>query len=230
MLLEVENVSKTYGTQLVLDHVCLSEDAGHIVGLLGPNGAGKSTLMKCITGFIRPDEGRIEIDGRAVGLDTAHEIGYLPEHNPLYTEMYVREYLEFVGRTYKVADLKPRIEEVIRQTGLSAESRKRIGQLSKGYRQRVGLAAAIIHRPSVLILDEPTTGLDPNQLVEVRDLIRTLGSSRLVVLSTHIMQEVEAMCDSVVLIDHGRMVAAGRTEELMAQYGSIEELFHQMTK
>lgn len=229
MLLEVENLSKSYGDQLVLDHVGLAEDAGLIVGLLGPNGAGKSTLMKCITGYVRPDEGRISIKGLPVGLETARLVGYLPEHNPLYTEMYVREYLEFVGRTYGISQLRARTDEVIDEVGLAPECHKRIGQLSKGYRQRVGLAAAIIHRPELLILDEPTTGLDPNQLVEVRSLIRTLGHSRLVLLSTHIMQEVEAMCDRVVLLDHGRMAANGSKDELVARYGSIEQLFHQET-
>lgn len=218
MMLDIRGISKKYGGQLALDDVSMSFDTNKIVGLLGPNGAGKSTLMKIITGFVSPDGGSVMIDGKCVGRDTAAFVGYLPEHNPLYLDMYVKEYLEFVRGCYLCdADIQSLVERV----GLSAECGKRLGQLSKGYRQRVGLAAAIIHNPKVLILDEPTTGLDPAQLVEVRALIRNLSKDRLVLLSTHIMQEVEAMCDEVVMLKHGKVVRHGRVSEM----GNLEDLF-----
>jgi len=217
-MLEIRNITKKYGAQLALDDVSMSFGSSTIVGLLGPNGAGKSTLMKIITGYITPDSGEATIDGKPVGCDTAALVGYLPEHNPLYLDMYVAEYLNFVRGCYDChADVKALIDIV----GLTEEQNKKIGQLSKGYRQRVGIAAAIIHNPKVLILDEPTTGLDPAQLVEVRKLIRDLAQNRLVILSTHIMQEVEAMCDEVVMLKHGRIVKHGRVSEL----GNLEALF-----
>lgn len=228
MLLEVKNISKKYGEQTVLNDVNMSFDEGCVVGLLGPNGAGKSTLMKIITGFVNADNGKARIDGMDVSIDTQRIVGYLPEHNPLYTEMYVAEYLEFVGRTYKVVNLKERVNEVIDTVGLTPERHKKIGQLSKGYRQRVGLAAAIIHDPKILILDEPTTGLDPNQLSDIRSVICELGKSRLVILSTHIMQEVEAMCDDVVMLDHGVVKVSGKKSDLLKKYGSMENIFKEL--
>lgn len=218
MMLEIRNITKKYGVQLALDDVSISFDSRTIVGLLGPNGAGKSTLMKIITGYISPDCGEALIDGNPVGCDTAALVGYLPEHNPLYLDMYVAEYLNFVRGCYSChADIKALIDLV----GLTDEQGKKIGQLSKGYRQRVGIAAAIIHNPKVLILDEPTTGLDPAQLKEVRCLIKNLAQNRLVILSTHIMQEVEAMCDEVVMLKHGRIVQRGKVSEM----GNLEDLF-----
>lgn len=208
MSISVSEISKFYGSQKALDKVSFSVEKGEIVGFLGPNGAGKSTLMKILTGFLPASEGNAQISGISIKEDL-HSIqkktGYLPEHNPLYTEMYVREYLEFNAKIYKID--KSRIEEVITLTGLMPEANKKIDQLSKGYRQRVGLATALLHDPEVLILDEPTTGLDPNQLVEIRSLIRNLGRDKTVFLSTHIMQEVEAICDRVIIIHKGKIIA-----------------------
>jgi ABC-2 type transport system ATP-binding protein len=210
MSIEVKNLFKFYGEQAAVRGVSFSVAKGEIVGFLGPNGAGKSTTMKIITGFIPASSGTVTVCGLPVGVDTLNTrklIGYLPEHNPLYLDMYVCEYLEFVGKIYKIKNLKSRVIEMIKAVGLEAEQTKKIGALSKGYRQRVGLAAAIIHDPQVLILDEPTSGLDPNQLVEIRQLIKTIGRSKTVMLSTHIMQEVEAICDRVVIIKNGQIVA-----------------------
>ena len=207
MLIEAHHIRKAYGHQTVLDDINFSVDRGEIVGLLGPNGSGKTTLMRILTTFLRPDAGEALIDGFSVlkaPMEVRRRIGYLPEHNPLYTDMYVREYLNFVRRFYENIP-RARVEEVIEQTGLTPESHKKIGQLSKGYRQRVGLAAAIIHRPSVLILDEPTTGLDPNQLVEIRELIKDLGRDTGILLSTHIMQEVEQMAGRVLILYQGKI-------------------------
>jgi len=207
MLIEAHHIRKAYGHQTVLDDINFSVDRGEIVGLLGPNGSGKTTLMRILTTFLRPDAGEALIDGFSVlkaPMEVRRRIGYLPEHNPLYTDMYVREYLNFVRRFYENIS-RARVEEVIEQTGLTPESHKKIGQLSKGYRQRVGLAAAIIHRPSVLILDEPTTGLDPNQLVEIRELIKDLGRDTGILLSTHIMQEVEQMAGRVLILYQGKI-------------------------
>ena len=231
MLLEIKNISKSYGAQRVLCSINQVFDAGRIVGLLGPNGAGKSTLMKIVTGYIAADEGEVWIDGRRVAVDdieTKRLVGYLPEHNPLYLDMYVREYLEFVAEVYGLKGVARRetVEGVIERTGLTVEANKKIGQLSKGYRQRVGIAAAIIHNPKVLILDEPTTGLDPNQLIEIRQLIRDLGRERLVIFSTHIMQEVEQVCDDVIVINKGCVVEQGTKDELVAKYGGIERIFY----
>jgi ABC-2 type transport system ATP-binding protein len=210
MSIEVKNLYKYYGEQAAVRDVSFSVKKGEIVAFLGPNGAGKSTTMKIMTGFMPSSEGEVFICGKKVDidkLDTRQIIGYLPENNPLYTDMYVREYLEFVGRIYKIKNLKARVSEMIHAVGLEVEQHKKIGALSKGYRQRVGLAQAIIHDPEVLILDEPTTGLDPNQLVEIRELIRSIGKEKTVLLSTHIMQEVEAICDRVIIISKGQIVA-----------------------
>lgn len=210
MSIKLHQVTKQYGTQKAVNDISFEVSKGQIVGFLGPNGAGKSTTMKMITGFIQPDHGSIEVCGIKVegeALFTKKKIGYLPEHNPLYLEMYVKEYLSMLASLHVIPDSKKRIEEVIRLTGLSTESNKEISQLSKGYRQRVGLAGAIIHDPEVLILDEPTTGLDPNQILEIRSLIKELGKHKTILFSSHILQEVEAICDRVIIIHKGTIVA-----------------------
>ncbi|HJR99319.1 MAG TPA: gliding motility-associated ABC transporter ATP-binding subunit GldA [Flavobacterium sp.] len=207
MSIEVKNISKSYGDQKALDNLSFSIKKGEIVGFLGPNGAGKSTLMKILTTYLAADEGKALVNGQDVNSNPKAvqlSIGYLPEHNPLYLDLYVREYLAFNVDVYKVA--KSRIEEVITLTGLTNESHKKIAELSKGYRQRVGLANALLHNPDVLILDEPTTGLDPNQLLEIRNVIKNAGKDKTVFLSTHIMQEVEAICDRVIIINKGKIV------------------------
>lgn len=217
MSIEVSHLTKFYGEQAAVNDISFSVGKGEIVGFLGPNGAGKSTTMKIITGFIPSTSGEVKVCGIPVDIDsleTRKKIGYLPENNPLYLDMYVREYLEFVGKIYHVPNLKKRVDEMIQQVGLEVEQNKKIGLLSKGYRQRVGLAQAIIHDPEVLILDEPTSGLDPNQLVEIRELIRQIGKSKTVMLSTHIMQEVEAICDRVIIIKTGKIVADNTASEL----------------
>ena len=217
MSIEVKNISKSYGTQKALDNISFSVKKGEIVGFLGPNGAGKSTLMKILTTFIGADFGEAAVNGFDVvnnQKSVQQSIGYLPEHNPLYLDLYVREYLEFNASVYKVAN--SRIEEVIVLTGLSSESHKKIGQLSKGFRQRVGLANALLHNPNVLILDEPTTGLDPNQLLEIRNVIKNVGKDKTVFLSTHIMQEVEAICDRVIIINKGVIVADKKLDHLIS--------------
>lgn len=217
MSIEVNNISKSYGAQKALENISFSIKKGEIVGFLGPNGAGKSTLMKILTTYIAADEGSASVNGFDVNSQARavqQSIGYLPEHNPLYLDLYVREYLAFNADVYKVP--KSRIEEVIQLTGLSAESHKKIGQLSKGFRQRVGLANALLHNPDVLILDEPTTGLDPNQLVEIRNVIKNVGKDKTVFLSTHIMQEVEAICDRVIIINNGKIVADKKLDNLIS--------------
>ena len=218
MSIEVQNISKSYGAQKALDNVSFSVKKGEIVGFLGPNGAGKSTLMKILTTFLNADEGLATVNGNDVTENQKAvqlSIGYLPEHNPMYLDLYIREYLAFNADVYKVS--KSRIEEVIQLTGLSPESHKKIGQLSKGFRQRVGLATALLHNPDVLILDEPTTGLDPNQLVEIRNVIKNVGKDKTVFLSTHIMQEVEAICDRVIIIDHGKIVTDKKLDKLVSE-------------
>ena len=215
MSIKVTSVSKIYKTQKALNNVSFSADKGQIIGFLGPNGAGKSTMMKILTGFIKPNSGEVlvdEIDVLEKRLEAQKTIGYLPEHNPLYTEMYVREYLQFQAAIFKID--KSQIEACIEKVGLTIEAHKKINQLSKGYQQRVGLAAAILHNPKVLILDEPTTGLDPNQLVEIRALIRELGKDKTVLFSTHIMQEVEAVCDRVIIIKEGKLLVDKKLAEL----------------
>lgn len=215
MSIKVENITKQFGAQKALNNVSFSVNRPEIVGFLGPNGAGKSTMMKILTTYLSPTSGHAEVNGHAVSnqqKQVQKSVGYLPEHNPLYLDQYVREYLRFNADVYKVD--KSRIEEVIELTGLTPEAHKTIGQLSKGYRQRVGLANALLHNPEVLILDEPTTGLDPNQLVDIRQLIKSLGKDKTVFLSTHIMQEVEAMCDRVIIINKGKIVADKKLNEL----------------
>ena len=217
MSIEVKQLFKYYGDQAAVKDVSFTVNSGEIVGFLGPNGAGKSTTMKVITGFIPASSGEVKVCGMPVSVDsleTREKIGYLPEHNPLYLDMYVKEYLTFVGNIYKVKNVKERTEEMIKAVGLEVEQFKKIGQLSKGYRQRVGLAQAIIHDPEVLILDEPTSGLDPNQLVEIRELIKKIGKEKTVMLSTHIMQEVEAICDRVIIINKGEIVADDKAADL----------------
>ena len=226
MSIIVQNVTKQYDTQLALNDVSLTIGKGEIVGLLGPNGAGKSTLMKIITCFIPPTKGTVSVEGYDIweqSMEVRKRVGYLPEHNPLYLDMYVKEYLGFVGGIHhlKGQELNKRINEMIEMTGLGVEMHKKIGALSKGYRQRVGLAQAMIHNPSVLILDEPTSGLDPNQLIDIRNLIRDLGEEKTVLLSTHIMQEVEALCDRVIIINKGVVVANDNIENLTKESDNV---------
>lgn len=219
MSIIIRNITKTYGEQRALDNVSASVAEGEVVGLLGPNGAGKSTLMKVVTGYVRPDSGSVSVCGHdieAEPLAVRRLIGYLPEHNPLYLDMYVREYLAMVAGLYGVPAPQRKVDELVTMTGLAPEAHKQIGALSKGYRQRVGIAQALIGDPKVVILDEPTTGLDPNQIVEVRELIRSLAQERTVILSTHIMQEVEATCDHIIIIDHGQIRAQGSVEEVLS--------------
>ncbi|RIV73927.1 gliding motility-associated ABC transporter ATP-binding subunit GldA [Flagellimonas aequoris] len=225
MSITVQNITKTFGPQKALNNVSFSIKKGEVVGFLGPNGAGKSTMMRILTTYYKADSGDAEVNGFDVlksERDVQKSIGYLPEHNPLYLEMYVKEYLAFNADVYHVP--KSKIEEVIEKTGLTPESHKKIGQLSKGYRQRVGLAAALLHDPEVLILDEPTTGLDPNQLIEIRKLIRDIGKEKTILLSTHIMKEVEAVCDRVIIINKGQLVADKKLEELREAEEQIIEV------
>jgi len=229
MSVKLEGVSKLYGKQRALDDISFEIQPGEVVGFLGPNGAGKSTTMKIITCYTPPSEGRASIDGFDVmreSMKVRQKVGYLPENNPLYPEMYVREFLLFVAGLHHLPQRKKRMDEMIALTGLEEEATKKIGQLSKGYRQRVGLAQALIHDPEVLILDEPTTGLDPNQLLEIRKLIKSLGRTKTIILSTHIMQEVQAICDRVLIISRGRIVAYAPIEELQTrmQGGQIVEV------
>lgn len=244
MSIIVKNVSKLYGDQYALNKVNFEVKKGEIVGFLGPNGAGKSTMMKIITCYIPPTEGDVSVCGLDIwndSLELRKKVGYLSEANPLYFEMYVREFLEFIAGIHKIKNKKKRIDEVIAMTHLELEQHKKIGALSRGYKQRVGLAQALIHDPEVLILDEPTTGLDPNQLVEIRELIKKCGKTKTVLLSTHIMQEVEAMCDRVIIINKGNIVADAKIHELQdavttlkkkkdSKELSIEEIFHILTK
>lgn len=217
-VIEIKGVSKYYGSEKALDNVSLSIDRGEVVGLLGPNGAGKSTLMKLLTSYLPPDEGSLKVIGNDVqkaSLLTRQSMGYLPENNPLYQDMYVREYLDFVyGMYFPKKNATERVNEMVQLTGLAEVRKKKIRQLSKGYRQRVGIAQALIHDPDILILDEPTTGLDPNQLVGIRDLISSLGKTKTILLSTHIMQEVEAVCSRVVIINKGKIIADKDKQDL----------------
>lgn len=217
MSIKVNNITKIYGEQRALDDVSFEVNTGEVVGFLGPNGAGKSTMMKILTCFIPQTSGTASVCGFDVAeesLEVRRNVGYLPEHNPLYLEMYVKEYLEFIAGLHHLKNVKSRIVEMIEMTGLQVEQKKKIGALSKGYRQRVGLAQALIHDPKVLILDEPTTGLDPNQLAEIRNLIISVGKHKTVMLSTHIMQEVEAVCDRVIIVNNGQIVANDITSVL----------------
>lgn len=219
MSIQVNNISKLYGNQKALNNVSFNIKSGEIVGFLGPNGAGKSTMMKILTCFIPQNTGTASVCGFDTienSLEIRKKVGYLPEHTPLYLDLYIKEYLEIVGGIHAVPNLKKRIADIIEMTGITKEQHKKIGQLSKGYRQRVGLAQALIHDPEVLILDEPTTGLDPNQLAEIRALIKNIGQSKTIMLSTHIMQEVEAICDRVIIINKGEIVADKKSDELKA--------------
>ncbi len=235
MSISVKALSKTYGTQKAVDKISFEAKAGRILGFLGPNGAGKSTTMKMLTCYLPQTSGTASICGLDItdqSLEVRRIIGYLPESNPLYQDMYVKEFLYFVGNIYHLLDLKTRINEVIDATGLEKEQHKKIGQLSKGFKQRVGLAQAIIHNPKVLILDEPTSGLDPNQLIEIRKLIKDLAKTKTVILSTHIMQEVEAICDDVIIINKGKIVANNSLKDLLLEHGekSLEPIFVKLTK
>ncbi|WP_372773898.1 gliding motility-associated ABC transporter ATP-binding subunit GldA [Mangrovibacterium sp.] len=217
MTIRIENISKFYGKQKAVDQLSIELNSGELVGFLGPNGAGKSTLMKIITGYLAADEGTVSINGEEVSPENhrlRQQIGYLPEHNPLYTDLYVREYLELTAGMYHLKNKKQQADRVIEMTGLGPERHKKIGALSKGYRQRVGLAQALIHDPAILILDEPTTGLDPNQLEDIRTLIRGISREKTVLFSTHIMQEVEAICNRVLIINKGKLIADNPVESL----------------
>jgi len=225
MSIEVSEVSKLYGSQKALDAVSFKVSKGSVVGFLGPNGAGKSTMMKILTGYIKPSEGVVFVNGINVlekPIEAQKHIGYLPEHNPLYSDMYVKEYLQFQAAIYNVD--KSSVDAIIEKVGLTPESHKKVGRLSKGYQQRVGLAAALLHNPKVLILDEPTTGLDPNQLVEIRALIKDLGKDKTVLFSTHIMQEVEAVCDRVIIIKEGEIVVDKLLKEIRTKQNQIIEV------
>ncbi len=225
MSISVQHLTKRYGAQTAVNDISFTANSGEILGFLGPNGAGKSTTMKIITGYLAADAGDIAVCGEAVSSGTKNtkkHIGYLPESNPLYTDMYIKEYLHFVAGVHGIKNKKEAVEKVIAKTGLKPEAGKKIGQLSKGYRQRVGLAAAIIHDPEVLILDEPTTGLDPNQILEIRQVIRELGKNKTVLLSSHIMQEVEALCDRVIIINKGNIVANDSMKDLKQQKAGQE--------
>lgn len=229
-MIKINNITKIYDGQRALDNVSFTVKEGEVVGLLGPNGAGKSTLMKILTCFIPPTEGEASICGHSIyddPIEVRRSIGYLPEHNPLYLDMYVREFLRFSASIYGLHDSKERTEKMIELVGLTPECNKRIGQLSKGYRQRVGLAQALIHDPKVLILDEPTTGLDPNQLEEIRTVIKNAGKDKVVLLSTHIMQEVEAMCSRAIIINHGKLVSDDQLGHITSQ--ELTEKFHKVT-
>lgn len=217
MSLEAKNITKKYGSQKALDNVSFTIHTGEIVGFLGPNGAGKSTMMKIITGFIKQNEGEVFVNDLNTKNDIKEikqQIGYLPEQNPLYLDMFVKEYLNFVAKLYSLKNYKSKVSDIIERTGLTKEQNKKIGALSKGYRQRTGLAAALIHNPDVLILDEPTTGLDPNQIIEIRNLIKETGKNKTVMLSTHIMQEVEAICNRVIIINKGQIIADKPVSEI----------------
>ena len=231
----VQNLIKLYGSQHAVDDVTFEVNSGEIVGFIGPNGAGKSTVMKIICGYISATSGSVTVNGFDVerqSMDVRRNIGYLPEHNPLYQDMFVKEYLAFVAGLYQLGTAtKKRISEIVDATGLGYEQHKKIGLLSKGYRQRVGLAQALIHDPAILILDEPTTGLDPNQIIEIRTLISELGKSKTVLLSTHIMQEVEAICQRTIIINKGVIVANATVNDLVKQYDkSLEDIFHVLTR
>src|SRR5476651_255660 len=234
MSISVQGLTKIYGTQKAVDSISFAAKPGRVLGFLGPNGAGKSTTMKMLTCFIPQTSGSASVAGfdiAAQPLEVRRNIGYLPETNPQYLDMYVKESLAFIADVHKLHDAPTRIARVIEQTGLGPEQHKKIGQLSKGYRQRVGLAQAIIHDPQVLILDEPTSGLDPNQLVGIRQLIRELGTSKTIILSTHIMQEVDAVCDNVIIIDQGKIVAGDTLQGIKDQHKgkSMEQIFNALT-
>lgn len=233
MSIKVEHLTKIYGTQKAIDNLSINIGKGEIVGLLGPNGAGKSTLMKIITCYLPPTKGEAFVNGFDVAsqsMQVRKSIGYLPESNPLYYDMFVKEFLHFIAGLHRLKNRKERVGEIIALTGLEIEMNKKIGALSKGYKQRVGLAQALIHDPEVLILDEPTSGLDPNQIIEIRELIKNIGKKKTVLLSTHIMQEVEAICNRVIIIDKGRIVADDKTENLSKLYSGPEVIVVEFEK
>lgn len=230
MSLEVINLTKKFGSQTALHSININIEKNEIIGLLGPNGAGKSTLMKSIVGALKIDEGKILLDGKDIStnqIETKKKIGFLPENNPLYLEMYVKEYLGFVANIHHLSSEK--VDHVIELVGINEEKTKKIGQLSKGYKQRVGLAQAIIHEPELLILDEPTNGLDPNQIVEIRNVIKEIGKEKTILLSTHIMQEVEALCSRVILIHQGNIIQDASIDEFKGRYNNLEEAFASYT-
>ncbi|MFL5753836.1 MAG: gliding motility-associated ABC transporter ATP-binding subunit GldA [Bacteroidia bacterium] len=233
MSIKAEHITKLYGKQKALNDVSFEVKSGEIIGFLGPNGAGKSTMMKIITCYIPQDSGKVSVcgfDTEEQSLEVRKLVGYLPEHNPLYLDMYVKEYLGFIGGLHKIKNVQGRVKEMIEATGLQVEQNKKIGALSKGYRQRVGIAQALIHDPKVLIMDEPTTGLDPNQLEEIRGLIRSVGKEKTVMLSTHIMQEVEAVCDRVIIINNGEIVADNDTQSLQRSGKENQVVFVEFDK
>ena len=234
MSIKVKELSKYFGQQKAVDSISFEVEPGKILGFLGPNGAGKSTTMRMLTGYLNSTSGTVEINGEVINTNAINirkEIGYLPENTPLYLDMYVKEFLSFVGETYRLNNLTESVDEVIKQVGLTPEQHKKIGTLSKGYKQRVGIAQAIIHHPKVLILDEPTSGLDPNQLADVRKLIKELGKDKTIIISTHIMQEVEAICDDVIIINKGKIVANDSLLSLKEKHAprSLEEIFKKLT-
>ncbi|MEJ5996136.1 ATP-binding cassette domain-containing protein [Pedobacter sp. Du54] len=234
MSIKVNELTKHFGQQKAVDAISFEARPGKILGFLGPNGAGKSTTMRMLTGYLNPTSGTVQIESELITSATTtirKEIGYLPENTPLYTDMYVKEFLNFVGETYGLKNLTQTINEVIKQVGLTPEQHKKIGMLSKGYKQRVGIAQAIIHNPKILILDEPTSGLDPNQLTDIRTLIKELGKDKTIIISTHIMQEVEAICDDIIIINKGKIVANSSLLSLKEKYApqSLEEIFKKLT-
>jgi ABC-2 type transport system ATP-binding protein len=232
MSLEIKKISKKYGDQDALIDVSFSLKKGDIVGFLGPNGAGKTTLMKIITSIIKPDSGDITINGydtQKNEISTKRQIGYLAENNPLYKDMLVTEYLDFIASLYEIENKKDKVKEIIKKTGLESEIKKKIEELSKGYKQRVGIAAALVHDPNVLILDEPTTGLDPNQLIEIRKLIQEIGQEKIVLLSTHILQEIPKICNHIIIINKGRIVENTRMQNLIKKSNNLEDHFQKLT-
>jgi ABC-2 type transport system ATP-binding protein len=232
MSIEVSNLTKIYGTQKAVDGISFTINKGEIVGFLGPNGAGKSTTMKILTGYLQQDNGVAKvcgIDVKSNTIEAKKKIGYLPEANPLYFEMYVKEYLSFIAGVHNIKNEQVEIENVIELVGLQLEQKKKVGQLSKGYKQRVGLAAALIHQPEVLILDEPTSGLDPNQIIEIRNVIKEQGKNKTVLFSSHILQEVQAICDRVIIINRGKIVADDLLSNLQKGGKKLEDIFREMT-
>ncbi len=234
MSISVKELSKHFGQQKAVDGISFDANPGKILGFLGPNGAGKSTTMRMLTGYLNPTSGTVQIDSKLITTTTTKvrkEIGYLPENTPLYADMYVKEFLSFVAETYGLKNLTQTVSKVIKQVGLTPEQHKKIGMLSKGYKQRVGIAQAIIHNPKILILDEPTSGLDPNQLDDIRALIKELGKDKTIIISTHIMQEVEALCHDIIIINKGKIVAKDSLSSLKEKYApqSLEEIFKKLT-
>ena len=232
MSLEIKKINKKYGDQDALIDVSFSLKKGDIVGFLGPNGAGKTTLMKIITSILKPDSGDITINGydtQKNEISTKKQIGYLAENNPLYKDMLVTEYLDFIASLYEIENKKDKVKEIIKKTGLESEIKKKIEELSKGYKQRVGIAAALVHDPNVLILDEPTTGLDPNQLIEIRKLIQEIGQEKIVLLSTHILQEIPKICNHIIIINKGRIVENTRMQNLITKSNNLEDHFQKLT-